>query len=275
MKWEPLLRKGSISQVSSLGALRNLTLFSYPDSFLSLGASRSDGVQLQNLRYLKLVDCQSLSDVSSLRHIYELHLIDCYALVDISCLNNNKIIVIEECPVLDYSQSFRFSRDITVSVAEPIYYGNFPTVKGINLDNLEAVQSLYIDYNRMTNITDPLAYRESLPSSLHHLRVERVRSRVLIPPYHNLNELSISECNEVSLQNLENIKVIRVDSCHEIIDWSPLQENTNIEISCCNGFNSGKQLSNVKNLTFITYNLNHMTDLTNITHYTQNSFNRS
>ncbi len=166
----------------------------------------------------------------------------------------------------DYSQSFRFSRDITVNINRYAFHNGYvPTIKGINLDNLEAVQSLTIDFGNF-HVPDPLSCRQSLPSSLHYFSLKRWRSRVFIPPCHSLKEISISECKDVSLRNLEKIRVIKLDRCVGITDWSQLQESKHIEISYCDGFKSGKKLRNVKKLTLTSHSLKNMVDLTSITH---------
>ncbi len=245
---------------SQISGLRRLLLMGCYKSFI---ASFSDQLDLSSLQSIVLYDC-SLTDVSCFAHVYELHLVLCYGLVDISCLNHNKIIVINSCPILDYSQSFRFSRDITIAVSKdfnPAYGLN----NGINLDDLEEVQSLTI-YSNERNVTDPISFREHLPSSLRTLTLNKLGSRVLIPPGHNVKEITISGCRDVSLQNFEKIRVVKIDRCHEITDWTPLQGIASVEISCCNGFTSGQQLINVNKLTLTNTTLNHMEDLTNITH---------
>lgn len=68
LEWKEGERKGYIPHISDL---RKLSLFDYPHSLASL----SDGVQLnqqldlRSLRYLKLYDCNGISDVSSLGHM--------------------------------------------------------------------------------------------------------------------------------------------------------------------------------------------------------------
>ncbi len=236
---------GKYGTISQIAGLRKLSLFCCPNPSL---ASLSDGVSLhqhldlRSLRYLKLYYCNSICDVSSLDHIYELHLIDCSAIVDISCLNNNKIIVIELCPVRDYSESFRFSREITIISSQR---RSDVEIKGINLNKLEAVQSLTISFDQKNNNN---ALQGKLPSSLRYLSL-----KLLKPRLHSLKTM------------LEKIRVVKIDRCHDINDWSPLQENKNVVISFCNGFMSGEQLTNVKRLTFIHCILNHMEDLKNIT----------
>lgn len=91
--------------------------------------SLRDQLDFRNLQSLKLNACPYLSDVSCLDHIYELHLSFCPDLVDISCLNNNQIIKIHLCAVVDYSQSFRFSRDISIVAAYRYLHGNISTLK--------------------------------------------------------------------------------------------------------------------------------------------------
>lgn len=239
-------------QFPQLFDLKNLSLIDYP--YLSLSQIQlNQQLDLRNLRSLKLVRCPSLCDVSCLDHIYELLLINCDALVNISSLNNNNIIIVDSCPVVDYSQSFRFSRNITVIVSYNVHNGNVE-IKGINLDNLEAVKSLRASFNQRINFTDPLSFTDRFPSSLRYLTLEGLRSLLLIPPCHSLREINISECQEVSLQNLEKIEYVKIDRCHGIMDWSLLQRNKNIEISFCNGFFSGKQFSNVKKLSPCIHN---------------------
>ncbi len=242
LRWR---EKDSGITISQITGLRKLSLFCYAKPSLT---SLSDGVplhqrlDLRSLRYLKLYYCNSIWDVSSLDHIYELHLIDCSAIVDISCLNNNKIIVIELCPVRDYSNSFRFSREITIKSSQ--IRSNGGEIKGINLNNLEAVQSLTIDFDQKVN--NPL--QGQLPSSLRYLSLKTMKLRL-----HSLKTM------------LEKVRVVKIDQCYEINDLSPLQDNKNVVISFCKGFTSGEQLANVKKLTFIHSNLDHMEDLTNIT----------
>ncbi len=262
------LRKGhSEVKLPRISGLRQLSLISDPgwSSHLSLKDQLNRQLDLRSLTYLKLKDCHSITDISSLGHIYELHLISCFALVDISCLNHNKIIVIDSCPVVDYSQSFRFSRDITVSLYSLIYNSDRPLIKGINLDNLEVVRSLSTDFDRM-DITDPLSYTESLPSSLRYLSLKGMISSFLVPLYHNLKEITLSNCWYVCLKNLEKVRSVKIEFCDYIRDWSPLERNKNIEIVHCAGFKSGKQFTNVKKLILMDSTLANFEDLTNITH---------
>lgn len=146
-----------------------------------------------------------------------------------------------------------------------------PTIKGINLDNLEAVQSLTLDFGHIYS-PDPLSRRESLPSSLRHLSLKRARWRVHIPPDHRLKEIIFTSCKDVSLQNLQNITFVRIDYCDRILDWNPLQNNINVEISM--SLKSGKQLNNIKKLTLICGFLNEIEDLINVTHLKLDKFTR-
>ena len=80
----------------------------------------------------------------------------------------------------NYSQSFRFSRDITINIFRR---SNILTIKGINLDKLEEVHSLTMEIDYM-DVTEVLSYTKGLPSSLRVLSLKKTITRFLIPPYH-------------------------------------------------------------------------------------------
>ncbi len=279
--WESGDREHPIPQISGL---KKLTLIQCPNSSLtvipslSIGAHLHHHLDLRSLQSVMLFNCPSISDVSCLSHIYELQLLFCSSLIDISCLNNNEIILVDLCPVRNYSECFRFSRVITVIIRKSGFDGNVPTtIKGINLERLEAVQSLTV-YIEGMNITDPLlSNSERLPTSLHSLTIEGMTSLLRIPEHHNLKEIRLSRCENVSLQNLEKISLFSIHFCNQIIDWSPLQKNKNVELTCCNGFKSGKEFKDVKKLTLMTNRLDIMEDLTNITNLVlmKQSFNEA
>ncbi len=276
LQWEIGDKDGLIPPLSGL---RQLSLICYPRSSLSSSFSSDDvpplnqQLDLRSLRYLKLQSCPTLSDVTCLDHIFELHLISCHALVDISCLNHNKIIVIDSCCVRDYSQSFRCSQVITVVLSQSVFNYEIPTIKGINLDNLEAVQSLTLDFD---HIRTPLSSSLRLPSSLRHLSLTSLDSKIVIPPDHNLKEIIFNGCDNFSFHNLQNIPFVTINSCRYVADWSPLQNNKNVVISSTETsyatFRSGKELNNVKKLTLIDRLLIGCEDLTNITHLKLNKF---
>ncbi len=252
--------------VPHIPGLQKLTLDRYSHSSLPLMSLRKDDIplshrlDLRSLRYLMLHSCPYISDVSCLGHVYELRLIDCSSVVDISSLNHNEIIVIGACPVRDYSKSFRYSRVIDISLM------GSSVVKGIHLNNLEAVQSLAIDFD-LTCI-DPLSYTYILPASLSCLTLKNMICSFVAPPNHGLKKIIFSDCYDISLQNIQNISFLKIHNYHgrASIDWSQLGDNKYVEISLCTDFKSGKVLRNVKRLTLINYILDHMKDLKNVTH---------
>lgn len=118
------------------------------------------------------------------------------------------------------------------------------------------------------NITDFLSCpdKTNLPASLRYLRLERINSLLFIPKHHNVKEITFELCKKVSLQNLENVRLVRIKYCNQIRDWSPLHNNKNVEISNCNGFKSGKEFKNVNTFKLFNSSLDMMEDLSSVTY---------
>lgn len=265
LTWKEGDRGHSIPHISGL---KKLSLYYCPNSLVPSLSTNAQLLDLGSLQSLTLSHCPSISDVSCLSQIDELQLLSCSSIFNISCLNYNKIIKVDSCPVQDYSECFRFSKVITVIIKKSSFRGdNLTTIKGINLDRLEVVQSLSINSDWM-NITDFLSSTEktNLPASLRDLRLERINSLLFIPQHHNVKEITFEFCQKVSLQNLENVRLVRINYCNQIRDWSPLQNNKNVEISNCNGFKSGKEFKNVKTFKLFHSSLDMMEDLSSVTY---------
>lgn len=207
-------------KVNNFPLIPSLELLNFSDSFQSTIPLH----HFPNLRVVKFERCVELVDVSSLGHIYDLSLIFCDRITDISFLNYNTKINIWNCFCIeDYSNSFKFSKNISVR-----YFDNYD-IKPINLDILQHVQSLsiYGPKNRMRNVI-PFTHSFTLPSSLKTLRIEEIHIPftlpdsleslkhlslsfitvpVIVPRNHRLTSISLSNCPNIDIPQMNSIKI--------------------------------------------------------------------
>lgn len=207
-------------KVNNFPLIPSLELLNFSDSFQSTIPLH----HFPNLRVVKFERCVELVDVSSLGHIYDLSLIFCDRITDISFLNYNTKINIRNCFCIeDYSNSFKFSKNISVR-----YFDN-SDIKPINLEILQHVQSLsiYGPKNRMRNVI-PFTHSFTLPSSLKTLRIEEIHIPftlpdsleslkhlslsfitvpVIVPRNHRLTSISLSNCPNIDIPQMNSIKI--------------------------------------------------------------------
>ncbi len=271
---------------SNLG-LKELEIASYDITHLpvipslqSLTITNSDSISLStlnlsaycNLRCLKL-RFRSIEDVSSLDGIHELHLLYCDGIRDISCLNHNYKIVMKECKgVADYSNSFRCSKIIDIrcfsndDMRQPI--------KSIDLSKTLEAREIYFYGGKCTV---PLFLPKS--SSLRCVRAERLQGTFTLPSEHHIRELMIKNCKciinqslssfdliysvklvDLNISSLEGLgsgnRVVEVDSCPLITDFSPLRHCDKVTIRNCQGFQDVNQVRGVKELIFSPVDVN-------------------
>lgn len=243
-----------INQIPALPKLQKLEALSCP----LLNLSSLNIPKLTNLRCLKLVRCQGITDVTTLGHIHELHLIECLWVTNISALNHNHTISVRYCPIQNYSKSFEFCKVIDIAVTTAI-------TKSINMEHLKAVRSLSINYHLLPpNISAPCFHY--LPLTLRSLSIESVKSFSL-PDEHQLKEIIIKNCKDILLENMENIPFVYIYHCSSIRDWIPLQNNENVMIYSDVEYDLDlKQLYNIKNLKIELNYLSRYINLSYITH---------
>lgn len=240
--------------------LQSLELFScHSFNFAALDISK-----LASLRCLKLTDCNGISDVSSLGNIHELHLRCCPSVSNISSLNNNKIVVIKDCPIYDYSKSFEYTRVLNLTIC------HFDVIP-MDLTRLKTIQSLTIDFNYSTSLTEPSTFIQNfdnLPRSLKELTIRNFDYSFSLPDKHWLRRLRIESCNNIDLKNLslKAIPYVEICHCNQIEDWSPLQSNKTVQITCCSGFTNAEQLKEVKTLKVDIQRSTYLSNLRYITH---------
>lgn len=239
---------------SDLPVVLNLKSF----SIHKCGCLRIDGLHITaytNLTLLKLSYLELLDDVSSLDGIYELHLISCPKVHNISCLNHNHKIVIKECyNIIDYSNSFRYSKSILIHA----FRRNEGEVN-LNFSNLMEVRDFNIGFHRISfkDIVIPLT----------------------IPSNNKMKEITIWHCNNISsllnfhsiyhvkfyslmINSLEGLgrrnRIVEIDQCHFITDFTPLRHCDKIVIRCCEGFQDVRQLQGIRDFTFSPIDINRL-----------------
>lgn len=254
------LQSTPIEHLPALTHLQSLELFSCHNfDFAALDISK-----FTSLRCLKFTDCIGISDVSSLGNIYELHLRCCPSVSNISSLNNNKIVVIKDCPIDDYSKSFEYTRVLDLMICRS-------DVVPMDLTRLKAIQSLTIDFNYSTSLIEPSTSIQNfgnLPRSLKELTIRNFDYSFSLPDKHCLRRLRIESCNNIDLKNLslKNIPYVEICHCNQIEDWSPLQSNKTVQITCCSGFTDANQLKDVKTLKVDIQRSTYLSNLRYITH---------
>ncbi len=216
-----------------------------------------------NLRCLKLTSIK-IKDVSSLDGIHDLYLENCREIRDISCLNHNYKIVVEECHgITDYSNSFRYSNIITIccpdsKMREPM--------KSCDLSKtLEAREISFFGIGR----NKPFVLPQS--SSLRFVRVETLKGCFTLPSKHKIRQIIVRDCPDfVSLLHFDRIysvqlvglrissleglgsanRVVEVNNCPLITDFSVLKHCDKVTILNCQGFKDVNQVRGVKDFIF-------------------------
>eukprot|EP01040_Poterioochromonas_malhamensis_P000319 gene319-344_t len=138
-----------------------------------------------------------------------------------------------------------------------------------HLEVLErAVTSLKIENPNYATTEDvPILRYTSFPSTLKSLHFKHSKLFYQIPAGHSLRELLIEDCPRFSLANIENIPSLTVHNCHQITDWNPLSEISNISMGCSPDF-IPFQVENVKvvKMEMTLRAFSNCIDLQNITH---------
>ncbi len=232
--------------------------------------NRLDVTAYSHLRYLKLSSINSIEDVSSLDGIYELHLKNCHGIRDISCLNHNSKIFIEKCDnIIDYSNCFRHCK--IIDIREPSNVAG-ESINGFNLLKALEVREIYFYGGKCTKT---LFLPQSL--SLRSVILENLRSKppFTLPTEHQIREITVTNCEWVELNfdgipfvklvdlkisTLEGLgngnRVVEVNSCHFIKDFSVLKHCEKVIICECDGFRNINQVRGVKHLIFSPENVN-------------------
>lgn len=223
-----------------------------------------------HLRYLKL-SSDSIEDVSSLDRIYDLDLSFCSGIRDISCLNHNYRITITDCEnILDYSNCFRYSKIIDIST-NPGYQ---LTMKSYDLSSALEAREIYFWGGEST---EPLILPQS--SSLRYVQADTLRGYFMLPSKHNIREITVRDCPRfsflVKFDNISSIKlvelnisslrglgsrnrVVEVDSCTYIKDFSMLKHCDKVTIRNCEGFQDFDQIRGVKDFIFHPVDVNNL-----------------
>ncbi len=217
-----------------------------------------------NLRRLILC-CVNIEDISSLDGIHELHSDRCDEIRDISSLNHNYMIIISECVgIIDYSNSFRYSEVLEIFC--PQRFTGEP-IKGFDLS--KAMEARKICFGGEYH-NKPLLLPQS--SSLHAVEVENLEGSFILPSEHNIRRITVGpQCSHVTsllhfdriysvtlvglrISSLEGLgsgnRVIEVDNCPLITDFSPLRHCDKVTIRNCKGFQDINQVRGVKDLIF-------------------------
>lgn len=221
----------------------------------------------QNLKCLELLNCYQIVDVSCLDGIYDLSLYSCDNIVNISCLNHNDKIKIHDCnKIKDYSNSFQYSRFISLSIPEKVQNNIIP----INPNHLLYVKkfefismiSLPLINNNFMNLSPKISY-------LWSLKIKDVKSSFLLPENNHIQYISIINCPlfrscinmgkirhvqliQLNLKSLEGLGIdnihVEIVSCQSLRNFSLLRGCQHVTISNCRGFTDLIQLDGVSEL---------------------------
>ncbi len=218
-----------------------------------------------NLRCLKL-DSVDIEDVSSLDGIHELCLSGCNSIRDISCLNHNYKIVIEECRgIIDYSNCFRNSRIIKIIC--PNY--TYEPIKSCDLSKAMKAREIFFDgYYYKKPLLLLLPQSSSLRSvivgclpvrfkhSKHRIREIVLRDCILNPNSYLTNYGRIYSIKLINLEISSLIglgrgnRVVEVDNCPSITDFSMLKHCDKLTIRNCAGFQDVEHVRGAKEFIF-------------------------
>ncbi len=255
--------------------LTNLPLLSSLESLILVRVNIDSPIILnipsyRCLRYLKLSSV-SIEDVSSLDRIYELYLEYCNHIRDISCLNHNHKIVISDCEsIVDYSKSFRYSKIIDISC--PLGFTQEAT-EGFDLSKAVEAREIYVRGGDCNN------KQLLLP---HCLSLRVVQAWLLprsfaLPSEHLIQEVIVRNCPafqsflhfgcmcSVKLVGLSIFtliglgsgnRVVEVDSCPAITDFTLLRHCDKVTINNCEGFLD--QVRGVKYFIFTPVNVDNL-----------------
>jgi len=213
-----------------------------------------------NLHKLVLRNISSISNLQLLNNIYDLSLYSCNNIKDITCLNNNHTIIIYDCQsILDYSHSFANSTSVEIIDANEDAIIEFSS-KMMKLESFTVSTSKQVMRPILTNGCNPRSLQkltiQGYPEYTHThpkircLKIERCNDITIETALDNLQVLTLTHCDISSLKGLvsASTRVVTLDHCNAIKDFSYLRHVSKVSILDCAGFENVEEVDHVRHL---------------------------